>query len=82
MSLLLLQCCLRDEHGEVAVLHSKLPDFPVKEFFDTLPDRIGPWPQHVTTANIVILNHLGLGNHLEIQQNLVKHEDVENIFSA
>lgn len=38
VGLLLLQGGLRDEHGEVAVLHTKFLNLPVEEFFNGLPD--------------------------------------------
>lgn len=64
MGLLFLQGSLRDKHGEVAVLHTQLLDLPVKEFFDGIPDSIRPGPQHVTATDVVILDHLGLGDDL------------------
>lgn len=38
VGLLLLQGGLGDEHGEVAVLHTKFLNLPVEEFFNGLPD--------------------------------------------
>lgn len=38
VGLLLLQGCLRDKHGEVAVLHTQFLNFLVKEVFNRLPD--------------------------------------------
>lgn len=42
VGLLLLQSSLGHKHGEVAVLHAQLLNFPVKEVFDCLPDGVGP----------------------------------------
>lgn len=63
--LLLLQGCLRDEHGEVAVLHTQLLDLTVKEFFNRLPDGEGPGPQHVAAADVVIFNHFCFSDDLQ-----------------
>lgn len=68
VGLLLLQGGLRDEHGEVAVLHAQFLDLPVKEVFDHLPDGEGPGPQHVAAAYVVVLNHLGLGDDLGVKK--------------
>ena len=65
MRLLLLQGGLRDEHGEVAVLHAQLLDAPVEELLDGLPDGVGPGPQHVAAADVVVLDHLRFGDHLD-----------------
>lgn len=64
---LFLQSSLRNKHGEVAVLHTQLLDLTVKEFFDGLPDGERPGSQHVTAADIIILDHLGLGDHLHME---------------
>lgn len=65
--LFLLQGSLGDKHGEVAVLYAQLLNFPVKEVFNCLPDGVGPRPQHVAAAHIVILDHLCLGDDLNGQ---------------
>lgn len=65
MRLLLLQGRLRDEHGEVAVLHSQLLDLTVKELFNRLPDGKGPGPQHVAAADVVIFNHFCFSDDLQ-----------------
>lgn len=71
VGLLFLQGSLRDKHGEVAVLHTQLLDLPVKEFFDGIPDRIRPRPQHVTATDVVILDHLSLGDHLKTAKTMI-----------
>ena len=35
-------------------------------YLNSLPDGISPWPQDVTTRHVVILQHLGLGDHLRV----------------
>lgn len=64
MGFFLLQGGLRDEHGEVAVLHTHFLNLPVKEVFNGLPDGEGPGPQHIAATNIIVLNHLGLSDDL------------------
>lgn len=66
--LLFLQGGLRDKHGEVAVLHSQLLDLAVKELFNRLPDGEGPGSQHVAAADVVIFNHLCLGDDLQSER--------------
>lgn len=58
VGLFLLQGSLRDEHGEVAVLHTQFLNFSVKEFFNGLPDGEGPWPQDIAATHVIVLNHL------------------------
>lgn len=65
MGLFLLQGGLRDEHGEVAVLHAQFLDLPIKEVFDGFPDGVGPGPQHIAAADVVVFNHLGFGDDLK-----------------
>ena len=45
--LLSVELCLRDKHGEVAVLHTKLLDPRVEELRDGLPEAKRPWAQDV-----------------------------------
>lgn len=86
MGLFLLEGGLRNEHGEVAVLHTQLLNFPVKELFDRLPDGVGPGPQHIAAADIIVLDHLCFGDDLEGNSNVTSddydydhyHLEVEN----
>lgn len=70
VGLFLLQGGLRDEHGEVAVLHTQFLNLPVKELFNGLPDGVGPGPQHIAAADIVVLNHLCFSDDLEGRSNI------------
>lgn len=65
VGLLLLQGSLRDKHGEIAVLHSQLPNLSIKEVFDGFPNGEGPGPQHIAAADVIILNHLCFSDDLE-----------------
>lgn len=70
VGLFLLQGGLRDEHGEVAVLHTQFPNLSVKEVFNGLPDGVRPGPQHIAAANIIVLNHLCFSDDLEGRSNI------------
>lgn len=65
VGLLLLQGSLRDKHGEIAVLHSQLPNLSIKEVLDGFPNGEGPGPQHIAAADVIILNHLCFSDDLE-----------------
>lgn len=80
MGLFLLQGGLRDEHGEVAVLHAQFPNLPVKEVFNGLPDGVGPGPQHIAAANIIVLNHLCFSDDLERRRNITKGKSFKKTF--
>lgn len=75
MAFFLLQGGLRHEHGEVAVLHAQFPDLPVKEGLNGLPDGVGPGPQHVAAANVVVLDHLRFGDDLEGRGNVTSNRN-------
>lgn len=47
---------LRDKHGKVAVLYSEAFNAIVEEALDDLPHPVGPGPDDVTPANVVIFN--------------------------
>ena len=66
MILLLAKSSLRDEHGEVAVLHSILLEAGVEETLNTFPNEVGEWPEDVASRDFVILDHLTLCNDLLI----------------
>mmetsp|Transcript_19844 Transcript_19844/g.45749 ORF Transcript_19844/g.45749 Transcript_19844/m.45749 type:complete len:235 (+) Transcript_19844:1440-2144(+) len=62
--LLCLQLALRDEHGEVAVLHAERLDLAVEEIADRVPDRVRPGPEDVAARDVVELDHLRLDDDL------------------
>lgn len=72
MRLFLLQGSLRNEHGEVAVLHTQFLNLTVKEVFNGFPDGVGPGPQHITAAHIIILNHLCFSDDLWWGQHYIE----------
>ena len=46
------------EHREVGILHTKLLDLCIEPGLNLLPDTIGPWLEDVTTADVVVLQHV------------------------
>jgi len=64
--LLQVQGIFGDEAGEVRVLHTKLLDLAVEETLDLLPDGVGPRPEHIAAAHVVVFNHLRLGDDLRV----------------
>lgn len=64
VGLFFLQGSLRDEHGEVAVLHTQFLNLKVKEVFNGFPDGERPGPQDIAAADIIILNHLCFSDDL------------------
>ena len=64
MRLLFLQNWARDKDREIAVFDAEFLDLFVEPATDRLPDRIGPRPQDVATAHVVVFNHLSFGDNL------------------
>lgn len=77
VGLLLLQGGLGDEHGEVAVLHTKFLNLPVEEFFNGLPDGERPGPQHIAATDVIVLNHFCFSNDLEGQQYMDRNLQIK-----
>ena len=66
MILLLLECCLRNEHWEVAVLYTELLDFFVEELLDLLPNVIRSWSEDIASRDIIVLNQLCLDDDVGV----------------
>lgn len=60
----LFESLLRHEEREVAVADAQSLDLLVEEVVDRLPDVVGPRPQDVAAADVVVLDHFRLGDHL------------------
>jgi hypothetical protein len=73
-----LQCTFRDEQREIAVLDPKFFDILIERIFDRIPNRKRPRsckllviaeklvPQYVASRNVIIRDHLSLGDDLSI----------------
>src|SRR6218665_1030235 len=59
---------MRNKHWEIAVLKSHLLYFVVEPLRNSFPDSKRPLAQDVATANIIVLDHLGLSNYLLTRQ--------------
>lgn len=66
MGLFLLEHTARHKDGEVTILHSNLLDLSIKPGLNGLPNSVGPGTEDVAAADIVILDHLSLGDHLRV----------------
>ena len=64
MRFLFLECGEWHKHWEVTVLDAQFLDLGVEEPLDDLPDGVGPGPQDVAAADVVVLDELGLGDDL------------------
>ncbi len=51
-----LQCGFGDEYREVAVVDANVLDLLVEEFFDLLPDEVGPGAKDVAAGDVVVLD--------------------------
>lgn len=67
--LLLLQCLVRHEHGEVTVLDTQLLNLAVKEILNRFPNSVGPRAKNVASADIVVFNHFSFRDHLYKQKD-------------
>ena len=55
---------MRNKHGEVAILNTKLLDLGIEKIFNRFPNGVSPWSKNVATANIIVLDHFGFGDNL------------------
>ena len=53
-----------DEHGEVRVLDAELLDVRVEPALDDLPDAVRPWLEDVAARDVVVVDHVRLGENL------------------
>lgn len=67
MGFLLLEGRLRNEDWKVGVFDTELLDFLIEELLDFLPNTVGPWTNNVASGDVVILDHLGFFDYLEIR---------------
>jgi len=51
-----LQCGFGDEYREVAVVDANVLDLLVEEFFDLLPNEVGPGAKDVAAGDVVVLD--------------------------
>ena len=66
MIFLFVQGCLCHKHWEVAILHANLFNSFVNKLLDVFPDEVRQRSKDVAPWNVVVLNHLSLGNYLRV----------------
>jgi len=76
-----LQRISRDEHRKVAVLKAELLDLGIKPVGDALPDAERPRTQHVTSTDIIVLDHFGLCYDLRTVSDAEKNSTQSKIYA-
>ena len=62
--LLLVEGFLSDKDWEVAILHANLLESHIHESLDLLPDIEGEGSEDVAAGDVIVLDHVGLGDDL------------------